>query len=78
MENLRFDELVDVHCAFNIMDRCDQYDTTNLQQACREGVRDAHLLSNPIYKYTDEEKDAYDAGNFTCFSDCLSNVQLHN
>ena len=61
----------DVHCSFEIMDRCMQYSEADMQQACREGVRDAHLLRKPSNKYTEDQREAYEAGNFTCFHDCL-------
>lgn len=65
----------DIHCSFDIMDRCDQFPEADQQQACREGVRDAHLLSRPLYKYTKAEQEAYEAGNYTCFQDCLPQPQ---
>lgn len=67
-----------VHCAFTIMDRCDvKYDDTELAQACREGARDAHLLSCPQRMYKENDKqEAYESGNFTTFFDCVPHA-LH-
>lgn len=61
----------DVHCAFDVMDKCSAFADDNARQACIDGVRDAHLLTRPMHAYTNDEKQAYDAGNFTCFQDCL-------
>lgn len=64
----------DVHCTFDIMDRCkENYEDEQLRKACVNGARDAHLLSQSHdYKlYNEDEKNAYMTGNHTTFYDCL-------
>lgn len=52
----RWDVRPDVRCTFRTMQRCDRLFEGDDAQACREGVRDAHLLTyhpvaNRAYEY---------------------------
>ena len=62
----------DVHCSFHVMDQCNSlYQNSRLASACREGARDAHLLSDQLRHYkTQSEQNAYDSGRNTTFMDC--------
>ena len=61
-----------VQCAFDVMDRCNAYFAGEEAAACREGARDAHLLSGAyVEPSTDREARAYAAGYYTTFEDCV-------
>ena len=61
----------DVACAFEVMRRCDTYFEGPEADACREGARDAHLLSAQRHSYPNSvDQEAYLAGNFTTYQDC--------
>ena len=62
----------DVHCSFHVMDQCNLlYDNDKLSSACREGARDAHLLSNQQRQYrTYSEQHAYESGKHSTLMDC--------
>jgi hypothetical protein len=62
----------EIHCAFNVMDRCEIYFENKKQKnACVEGARDAHLLSFHIPRFsTQAEKKAYESGQYTTYTDC--------
>lgn len=55
------------------MSRCDKYfsDDEKMAEACRQGSRDAHLMSDQLQEYTTpREQVAYEKGKFTTFHDC--------
>lgn len=62
----------DVHCSFHVMDQCNSiFSDGKLADACREGARDAHLLSTQFQNYgTLDEQQAYEAGKNTTLLDC--------
>lgn len=62
----------DVTCAFEVMDRCEEhFGPGAVAHACREGARDAHLLSPQQWRFaTAAEQTGYEAGQFTTHRDC--------
>lgn len=67
----------EVHCAFHVMDRCEANFDEKDAAACREGARDAHLVSEQQRSYhTGAEQRAYETGRYTTLVDCTSPLFL--
>ena len=60
----------EIHCTFEIMDRCTAHYHDGELDACRAGARDAHLLSDQSVSYSATTQSAYDAGRNTTLLDC--------